>query len=384
MPRLHASKLETLQQGFGKVRDSLEVLAKWADSERLEAWLTRDLKNQLQQTDAGKQFLATWQKVRKIPEEVKSDVELVRGYADFRFTFTGMGSEQTMSSILGVLRSLPLPSGSTNDLDVLRILYHQRWQQRFDDIAEFLNSLEALTEEAKGVIQSEGGPVSDFVAARDSIATLIEVLRSFGDEARQWLTQLVGTDRPMRAATQLAPPEGQKQRPVTGNLDTAFNLTTVRQSREKGDEVRVHYQFYKGNQQLEGKGWTDRFVIRIFGWQDKVLASVVFTQQNGQSDFEPTAAVSWILSNNRWPSSNDTGLNGLQGIRWFSGFGISTMALDYEEEETVELGIAATISLVNDRLLFGYGANLQGQQDKGFWFFAFQLFSTPGFVQSGR
>jgi hypothetical protein len=112
-----------------------------------------------------------------------------------------------------------------------------------------------------------------------------------------------------------------------------------------------------------------------------VLAILVFTQQNAQSK---VGADRWILGNKAWPSVNGAGLGAVEGIRWFSGFGVSTMALDYQDEEPLELGIAGTISLINDRLLFGYGANLQANETRGFWFFAFRLFGTPGLANKTR
>ena len=188
----------------------------------------------------------------------------------------------------------------------------------------------------------------------------------------------------MQAATDLPLPQDQRRLDLEGDASTSFELKTIRQERAKDDEVRVQYAFYNGTEQLDGTGWGDRFSIRVFGWQDKALASVVFTNQNSKSEFEPTAALSWILSNNRWPAENASGIKGMGSIRWLSGFGVSTMPLNFDPSQSVELGIAGTVSLINDRLLFGYGANLQSSQNKGFWFFAFRLFSTPGFVQTKK
>ena len=380
----YSNKLEPIKQAFHSAQDSLEKLADWAAPDKLEAWLTDDLKGQLEQTAAGKQVLKEWSDVGTVIEKVKGDVEVVKNFANLRLAFARMSPDQAMSSILGTLRAVPLAS-DVKDLDVLKILYPQRWKQRVDKLITFIDAAKALPEEVLNALKSANGPYSDVLAAKDSITALIENLNNLGDDVHKWLAQLSGGERPMREATNLPRPEGQKRPKIKENIGTSFDLTTVRQGRDKDDEIQVQYFFYQGDsdEPVPGTGWKDRFIIRVFGWQDKILASLVFTDQNGQSKLKPTAALSWILSRNQWPTGDESGLGG-QGFRWFSGWGFSTMPLDFDEQETVELGVAGTVSLLNDRLLFGYGANLQAQQNRGFWFFSFQLFSGRGFTHRDR
>lgn len=54
-----------------------------------------------------------------------------------------------------------------------------------------------------------------------------------------------------------------------------------------------------------------------------------------------------------------------------STFGFLT--LDTVDEESVELGIAASIAVFDDRIVFGYGQNLQAEENEGFFFFSVRL-----------
>ncbi len=353
-------------------REKLEVLTEWADPAKRDEWF-RLVGADLLDTAAVGRLRTEWEGLERILAEIRDDIRALEAYSDLRLT--GQTPNQAMDSILAALRGLERGQELGG-----RILNPIIWQRRVEAVRSFADALKSpdLSREMN-LLALEQSPVGDIEAALESLQSIVTSLGEFSGEGRRWLAGFLGS-RPMLAAANLAPPEGQRQRLLEENLGTTFDLTTIRQGRAEGGQVRVQYRFFHGDEPLVGKGWSDRFLIRVFGWQDRILASFIFTNQNGRSDFKPTAAVSWIIKKRPWPSGNASGLAGLEGFEWFSGFGFSAMALDYDTDVSVEMGIAATLSLIDHRLLLGYGANLQVDENRGFWFFGLRLFSTSGFI----
>jgi hypothetical protein len=179
------------------------------------------------------------------------------------------------------------------------------------------------------------------------------------------------------AVGSLPVPEGQKRIEVEQNASTSFNLQTIAGARSPGDNVRLAYAFYQGDQSVASTAWTDVFDLRVYGWQDKAIASLALIRRLSEDKFKPTAAMSWLLTSKPWPRSAD---DTKRRLAILSGIGLTTMALDFDSSETVEVGIAPTISFFNDALLLGYGWNLQTKKDRTYAFFSFRLLSRPGFL----
>ena len=85
--------------------------------------------------------------------------------------------------------------------------------------------------------------------------------------------------------------------------------------------------------------------------------------------------ITWTLRYRGWPGDNDRGVRA--GILSYFGLGISAATLDFADEESVEIGLAPTLSLF-DLLFVGYGWNLQASHNRAFWFFSFRLLEMPG------
>jgi hypothetical protein len=79
-----------------------------------------------------------------------------------------------------------------------------------------------------------------------------------------------------------------------------------------------------------------------------------------------------------WPGRKWGFLETLTNSWLLSGIGVTTVALDFSESQDVELGLAPTLSMLDNRILAGYGWNLQAEDNRGFWFFSIRLFSRSG------
>ena len=206
-------------------------------------------------------------------------------------------------------------------------------------------------------------------------------LASLPDSAREVLFGSLAA-APARLAANLPTPVDQVRLGLAADatLDTSFDLKTIAQTREDSNEIWITYRFYRGDEEL-GLGWTDKFMLQTFGWQDQVTAGLAFAQQDGGDTWKPTANLSWILKKRSWPTTGENGLEGIDSPEWFSGFGLSTMPLDFEATEDIEVGVALTASFMNNRIMFGYGVNLQGIQNDKFWFISLRLFQNQGVMR---
>lgn len=369
-----------LQQIFAGLRTTLttagqrlEALSIWASEDTRRQWFA-SVAATMQRTALAPR----WQRIEPLFQDVKEDLEALKAYALLAVTLPTQSPEQAMSLILAVLQSLPV-----GDADGLRALNPVVWQRRVEELQQFVAEIDGLPRELRQALTQGANPVQDIRNAMPAVQAVFDAVKTTSAQTRRWLASLRAS-APSRTAANLPVPPGQKRLEVRGDVSTAFNLQTIKPERQKDDQIRVQYRFFRGDQELVGAGWSDHFVLRIFGWQDTVVASFAFTQQKDQSEFEPTAVFSWLLKYRPYPSASQTGLAGRGGLEWFSGFGISTMPLNFSDGQDFELGIAATLSVINNRILFGYGANLQADDERGFWFFALRLFSTSGFIPTRK
>ena len=139
--------------------------------------------------------------------------------------------------------------------------------------------------------------------------------------------------------------------------------------------VRVSYAFYAGDTKLPDS-WHDDFRLRAFGLLSRSVAGLAFTRQVGTRPWSPTASISWVASYRRWPK--EPGKSSLGSSMRAFGLGFSTMSLNFQNGQRVQIGLGPTVALLDDRILVGYGNNLQADDDPWFWFFSLRLFSATG------
>ncbi len=361
-------------------RENLKALEAWKDRAARDTWIERRAAD-LKKTEEGKKVLAAWAAAQQAIEDTRADFKALRAYGDLSENLKSASPETAMNLILGALKNLNLAGDqSLTGRAGFRVFSRETWQGRIATIEEFAARVEKLRDPLLEALKAEDGPVGSFLAAKTSIETVIRELNAAAPAAREYLISLLGID-PIRDISEFPKPKGQKQLGLTlvSDVSTSFDLKTIAEGREPEDEIWIRYRFLRGTQEIENSGWTDKFAVRVFGWQDKFVAGLAFAKQQSQGTWEPTATLSWLLNKRCWPKpSGDDGLSGLEGIDWFSGFGISTMPVDFSEVQSVEIGIGPTVSFLNDRLIAGYGWDLQTEKDRGFVFFSIRLFQKPG------
>lgn len=374
--------------------DSIENLTYWTVDDNIEAWISAvgdDLKNSPQ----GQKLINSYRNMKTsliaTYNEAVINIDLLKSYAKQQQTFASTTPESAMMIILREMRrtSYAIKAGDPTML-LPRALHPATWMEQFDTIQKFLDVVNETEQQAPAIVSNiehvttEGrNPITDAKNAVNAIRFVQNQLTGIEPEVRSWIGKVLGLP-PVLAAVDLEPPATQKRLTITRDLNTSFDLKRICGERKELDTVRVYYRFFKGSGQLNA-GWFNDFQLRLFGWRDDIIAGISFANQSGTSTFKPIASLSWILNKNRWPKiqedgKSDSGVGEWKAIEWFSGAGITTMPLDFDQNQDAEIGFAFTLSFINKKILVGYGANLQAENDPGFWFFSINLLDTPGMI----
>ena len=178
-------------------------------------------------------------------------------------------------------------------------------------------------------------------------------------------------------------PAGQRRLELDAEINTSFDLRTVRQSIRGDERVRVGFAFFRGDSARVG-GFHDEFLLGDYGWTSRVVAGLAFARQirAGADTWKPTASMSWVARLRRWPEPGEQGLKRRPGLLDF-GAGVSTMSLDLDPRQAAEIGVAPVVSWFDDRVQIGAGYDLQAVRDPWFWFFSLRLIQSPGGIGGG-
>jgi hypothetical protein len=375
-----ATQIATINQLSSSVDSELKsewvkftALAKWKDVKLLEAWQD-SIKAELNKTQQGI-------KVIEQITVVKEDIAKINNFADFlkelsevHNTLGKMDSVQALQYIVGMVKKYSDLNDGSNPIAAIT---QNAWVKYKGDITTLITDVEKL-DSATQILLKSGGPIDDLKALIGPIDKIVAALGGNNEDLVSLFSKLLGIS-PAVMAADLPVPKGLKHVDVNADMNTSIDLTTIKQSRTENDTLEIQYKIFHGDQAI-GDIWTDRFKMRVFGWYDNFFAGLAFVQQNNQNSWKPTATLSWIISHRSWPNSKESGLSGIEGFEIFSGLGITTMPLNFTGNQNVEVGLAPTISLLNNRLLFGYGVDLQASRNVGFCFFSIRLLGNSGFL----
>lgn len=263
-------------------------------------------------------------------------------------------------------------------LDAARAIRPQTWRDRVALASALHGAINALAtspsaavraavnrpDSPKSVLANALGPMQDAAdrlvnAARPAVRLLDSLLRN----------------APRIPAAGLPAPEGLRRVDLgSGSADATFNLRTIREGRRPDDHITVTLRFFRGDQLLPEQV-RDEFRIRSYGWNSAFVASLAWIARfEGSGTFTPSAAMSWMASRRGWPDGSEAGLGGGPYV----GLGLTTMTLNFDTSQAVELGVAPTLGVLDNHILVGAGASLQSSANRWFGFFAIRLFGTYG------
>ena len=290
-------------------------------------------------------------KLEAFGQQLLRDLEPARAFMRLRAPTAGMTSVDAMDEVLGAIEFLAQ--------DALLTFMSETWTDRADELEGILAGASAAADE---VVRSTGGLLDGLT---NSLGEAENILQDVSGHTLLLLERLRSDDA---INVPLPPPPGLTSRSFSAGLGTRFDLQTIAGGREPGQRIVVTYELLRGEEVL--LDWTDDLLIQSYGLSGATAASLAFVKRRGVALYKPEPIVTWTLRYRGWPGDNERGVGA--GLVSHLGIGISAATLDFVDEESVEIGLAATLSL-SDLVFVGGGFNLQASDDRTFWFFSFRL-----------
>jgi hypothetical protein len=372
-------------------RQSVEALGFWEDQDKAEGWLT-EARKKAGTSEDGKRIIAAYLKLQvslvALYQDARFDLDVMARYAEMRSAIENQTPEQAMMTILNKISEFAQAQRAGKVYLLMpAALQPATWRARKADVEQLIKAVkESAPEIAKKLeadVNFEGrNPIQDAQAAAEAFNNAVVEVSKVSQDIPVWLAQVLQLP-PALAVGELPRPEGQERLSIVkDDLGTSFDLQTICGPRSEYDQIRITYKYYKGDVELDA-GWHNDFQLRKYGWKDSVVAGISFTRQRSTNTYKPTASLSWILDHTSWPGTKkdgtvEKGVGGKNDIELFSGFGLTTMSLDFDPQQDAELGLGFTLSFLNNKILVGYGTDLQASDHTGFWFFSINLFQTTG------
>ena len=350
----------------------LQALRAWGDSSRMQTFVQG-----LTLTPALRQPVAA---ADSLVGEIAADLAALQGLASLRGQLDGKDPVAALSILLSQLQaSTPTSDGSS----LVRAFDAAVWTQRAERARAVLASLQAG---GSGPLQQKllasDGPFGALHAAAAGLDSVSRSVQQASQGAVQWLRSAF-LQAPASAPASLPRIAGEQHLPLSGDLSTAIDLTTIPGGRSIDDRIDVYYDVYRGGAEKSVYGWHDVFRVRSYGVNARVVAGLAFVVRQRESVWQPTPSLSWIARYQPWPHADGTDAGLGSSLLASFGLGLTTMSLAFDSQQAVEVGIAPTLSLLGGRVLGGPGINLQASRNKLFGFFSIRLFSVAGGLGGG-
>lgn len=365
---------EAIRRGRTAVESAgaaVDSLLAW-DAQRLTEW-TGSIRSDLDRTPEGRAVIEAADGLVMEIDGLREQWRLVDRLTGTTTSVEGASADGLIGSILDAASSLGLRSSSPAYRNLFSASEWERRRAQLDALASAADAFVRI----RGA--SLGGPVDDVRAAADALEELVTILDEATRAGGAWIQRLL-LNAPAFSIRDLPTPPGQRRRTLADDVGTRFDLRTIPGERLPDDEVRIAYVFYRDGEPT-GRGWEDHFRLRVYGWSARAVASLGFTNRWSESTWDATPMLSWIATYTKRPGSGEAGLGG--GLLGGSGVGLSALALDFSEEQSMEFGIGLTASTLGNRLMGGVGANLQEGEERWFTFFSIRLFSVSGGLGPG-
>ena len=380
---LYAEYLQNRSQLEGLFRDAdlavkaevprVQALRKWTVADTLTKWLDV-VRQRVGESPAFASVRTALSRAGTELEPVATQLTALQGLASLRGQLLGKDPVAAMSLLLGEAQAFSGGQG----MDLITAFSDSAWKARAASLQDVLTAARAAGNDAvRTQLRAPDGPLAALDSAVAGLRAAADAVRSADKATLAWLRGAIVGAPPAVAASQLPVPAGQKRLPLAGDLGTAIDLTTIPGGRSINDRVDVYYDFYRGGDP-SNEGWHDAFRVRSYGWSARVVAGLAFVNRQGETVWKPTPSLSWIAWYNDWPGKEDRDPGLGRSILSYVGAGLSTMSLTFDPQQAVQVGIGPTVSALDNRLLGGYGLNLQTAGRKGFWFFSIRLLSANG------
>ena len=359
------------------VLDQVLILRRWSDTAVAAAWV-RSTSQSLAQDPAGTTVLTAWADLRTAIAESRADLQALVELAGLEGELKGAGADEALAALLRrfeAIRQIIEPGDVlAGDGIALRALNVGSWRERAKRLQAFIDAVQALKAPLrKQVLEDPKSPVADMLRLIAALEAAAGALQGLATEAIGILARALGLP-PVLVATNLPEPKGQLRLVLGKHLDTSIDLETIAAERHENDGVLVEYRFFAGDRPLTG-GWSDQFVLRVFGWRSQVAAGLAFALREHQESWRPGAAVSWVFTHRGWPGADNPGTGDRLGLGQI-GIGLTAINLHFDNSEVIELGVGPSLSFLAQRILVGGGWNLQVEKDHLYGFLSLRLINV--------
>lgn len=192
-------------------------------------------------------------------------------------------------------------------------------------------------------------------------AGLAERARSAGGRAAAFLIALFGADEGGPLASLPTPVAASEVLDVAleDARDTRIRLRNT--PRSPGDSLRLRASLIEDGKPVDEH--VVDFQLEWLGWHARLDPAVVFARpdgaRTGSADFRFATSVAWLWSYAPHPDQRGSWANLARFLR--PGLGPHAALLPFDPDETVEIGLGATLSLWDGVLQGGVGANLMDE-----------------------
>lgn len=201
-----------------------------------------------------------------------------------------------------------------------------------------------------------------------TLATLVKGLAdAFGGEGfGQFLRELGNGSAQSLADLQLSTDHSFE---VSGDQLTETQLVVRRTDPQPGDVLEIVAEVREIQTQKLVREERTAADVNFYGWSSSVSGGLIFIKadKTALANFEPAPAANWKIS--YLPRPGEKNLGSLR-----PGIGMHVATLDFDPDNTVEIGTGVSVHLFGNLLQAGYGWNLGVEEDRGYWFLGLGLY----------
>ena len=297
--------------------------------------------------------------------------------------------EDALKDVLASLEEEEQPALVALRRDVrATLVFLERWRSlevpSADDPAGTLSllasTLTAFLDEATGTLGSLRSSLQELPQALEELGTTVgnqaaeaaqTVVAALAADARiqavqaSW-SRLRGSFQRRRALEESVLALGELARELDGSdfLDTHIDLLTAG-PRSAGDDLRIELEVFHPASESRPRRVVarNRVVLRVgfVGLHSVVRGGLLFVDGrgsvSGDADWEPVPSIGYFLH------YRDDDFGAFWNEVLDPGLGFTLSVLDFDDENDLEVGVAAGLTLFQDVLWVGYGRNLQADAD---------------------
>lgn len=203
------------------------------------------------------------------------------------------------------------------------------------------------------------------------VSTLTNLVKGLADtlgggEFGQFLRELGNGSAQSLADLQLSPDHSFE---VSGDQLVETQLVVRRTDPQPGDVLEIVAEVREMQTQKLVREERTAADVNFYGWSSSVSGGLIFIKadKTALANFEPAPAANWKIS--YLPRPGEKNLGSLR-----PGIGMHIATLDFDPNNTVEIGTGVSVHLFGNLLQAGYGWNLGVEEDRGYWFLGLGLY----------